>query len=55
MSATKNGKVDGMVDGTLGKSCDPTGAFIKRRDLVEADRAAHRKAYDAAYRAAVRS
>jgi hypothetical protein len=53
MSASSDGRLDGQVHAILGKSCDPTGAFIRtcgHMATTDAERAEYVEAYNAAYR-----
>lgn len=53
-AATKQGEMDGMIDGTLRPfNCDPRGAFIKRPMLSEAEWTTYRNAYNKAFDEAV--
>jgi hypothetical protein len=49
-SAAAAGNLDGLVDGTNGRSCDPRGRFIRWHPLrPESESDAYRDAYLAAY------
>ena len=47
--AKSAGRSDGIVHATLGRSCDPTGGFIKRHELGEDERFAYVEAYRDGY------
>jgi hypothetical protein len=52
--AAVKGNTAGLIDGTLGKSCDPRGAFIRRPELAEHDFSDFKLAYVRAYKATAR-
>jgi hypothetical protein len=54
--ATKCGTADGAerASGPRYEDFDPTGGFIRRRELIEDDRAAYVRAYEIGYKKALR-
>ncbi len=52
--ASRAGRLDGVVDGTLDDLRGARGAFMRRRELTEAEWPAYRAAYDAAVAAEAR-